>query len=269
MGLFSFKSNKIKKMKVQLIDSITEVDNLVCSANLYKISSYLRKIIDKLDNPTLLINTTQFERINQEISIIKSYAKKGYEELLTNKCKNIISEIERTSFDDNPNKFENENNDRIYRIIGEQTEIVNQINVLSSKMESVLGKDKNLWLLYNMQRNTLYNRMAIIAKNYSTVLNAQSNLILSNEVRRAKEEAEQILSQSYCIDPEEFDDSANYINQANDEIADTTNRISESFAKNFGANNDDYAYEKVLEQQTLNGLSSSSNSFEYEKSSKK
>ena len=88
MGLFSFKSNKIKKMKVQLIDSITEVDNLVCSANLYKISSYLRKIIDKLDNPALLINTTQFERINQEISIIKSYAKKGYEELLTNKCKN-------------------------------------------------------------------------------------------------------------------------------------------------------------------------------------
>jgi hypothetical protein len=111
--------------------------------------------------------------------------------------------------------------------------------------------------------------MAIIAKNYSTILNAQSNLILSNEVRRAKEEAEQILSQSYCIDPEEFDDSANYINQANDEIADTTNRISESFAKNFGTNNDDYAYEKALEQQTLNGLSSISNSFEYEKSSKK
>lgn len=253
MGLFNFKKRKEMQNKLKLINNVTEVEKIVTEAKLFTVSNSLNKIIDLLDNPDIKLDNVQFIRINSELETIKKYPTKGYEELLKNKCSSIAAIIKRDEISLEVNDASNANEERIYRILGEQIELTSQINALTGKMDNALGNDKSMWQLLNMKRNTLYNRLAIISKNYSTILTAQSNLLLANEVRRAKEEAEEILSQANLIDASEFEDNANFVTQANDEVFETSDKINDSFAKNFGSNNDDYSYEKALEQKTLTG----------------
>ena len=251
MGLFNFKNRKEMKNKLMLINNVTEVEKIVTEAKLFTVSNNLNKIIDLLDNPDIKLDNVQITRINSELETIKKYSTKGYEELLKNKCSSITEIIKRDKICLEVNDASNANEEKIYRFLGEQTELTSQINSLTGKMDNVLGKDKSMWQLLNMQRNTLYNRLAIISKNYSTILTAQSNLFLANDVRKAKKEAEEILSQASLIDASEFEDNASFVTQINDEVFETSNKINDSFAKNFGSNNDDYSYEKSLEKKAL------------------
>ena len=253
MGLFNFKNRKELKNRLKLINSVAEVEKIVAESRLFTISNSLNKIIDLLDNPDIKLDNIQITRINAELDTIKRFSTKGYEELLKNKCSSITAIIKRDKISLEVNNVSNANEERIYRILGEQTELTSQINALTGKMDDALGKDKSMWQLLNMKRNILYNKLAIISKNYSTILTAQTNLSLANEVRRAKEEAEEILSQASLIDASEFEDNASFVTQTNDEVFETFNKINDSFAKNFGSNNEDYSYEKALEKKTLNG----------------
>lgn len=247
MGLFNFKNKKEIKNKLKLINNIEKVEKIATEEKLFVVSKNLNKIIDLLDNFEIKLNNTQINKINFELETIKSYLLKGYEELLKNKCESIIAIIKK----DKINDLSKENEEKIYKILGEQTELTAQINILTEKMKDVLGKDKGMWQLFNMQRNTLYSRIAVIAKNYNTILTAQSNLLLTNEVKKAKDEAEVILSQASLIDVNEFENNANFITQTNDDVFDTSNKINESFVRNFSSNNDEYTYEKAFEQKIL------------------
>jgi len=251
MTLFNLRTKKENKIKLELIQQVHDVEQIVSNNRLFAISSILNKIVDMLDNQSLKLDSTQNNKIRNELDIIKKYSTKQYEELLKNKCDLIIAIIRNDKRNLEVNNISNDNQERIYRIIGEQSEITEQIDLLTNKMNDALGKDKCLWQLYNMQRNSLYNRMSVIAKNYSTILSAQSNFELANEVKKAKEEAEVILKQTSLLDTEEFIDDANYITQVNEGVYDSSAKLNEAFAMNFGSNNDN-SYENALEEKLLN-----------------
>ena len=98
-------------------------------------------------------------------------------------------------------------------------------------MDSALGKDKNMWLMLNMQKNSLSNKLSILSKNYSTLLTAQSNLQFVDEIQKAKKEAEMVVENQQSIDVADVEIDMNYITQANDETLDTYEKINDSFAK--------------------------------------
>lgn len=143
MGLFNFKKRKEMKNKLKLINNVTEVEKIVTEAKLFIVSNSLNKIIDLLDNPNIKLDNVQFIRINSELETIKKYPTKGYEELLKNKCSSIAAIIKRDKISLEVNDASNANEDRIYRILGEQIELTSQINALTGKMDNALGNDKS------------------------------------------------------------------------------------------------------------------------------
>lgn len=247
-----FKKIKNNRNKIALLNRIDKIEKIISSKNILKVSSLLYKIRDMIDDEKLILSEEQLKGIDSEFEYIEKYSSKMYEELLKNRCYAIIEIINKNRNNFFMNNITSENEEKIYRILYEQKELTDQINILTEQMDDALGKDKSLWLLLNMKRNMLYTKMTILSKNYNTMLAAQSNLIINEEIKKAKEEAEVISSQSCIIDKVEIDNNAHIVNNINNEIIDTSNNINETFVKNFQINNDDYLYEKALEEKINN-----------------
>ena len=255
MGIFNFKANKQKKLKCQLIERVQEVERVVVNARLFQISNNLNKIINMLDDPKLNIELEQVNRIMTELKMIEEYAKKGFEELLISKCKNIISIIERKTYEHGSSSNSNGNNDdKINILIGEQKEIIEEIKILDKQMAEVLGKDKQMWLLYNNQKKIKCDRLAIIAKTYDTYLKAHHNQIVAEEIKKAKAMADEILNSSVQVDAVEVEADAEYVSGVSETINETSEQIGDTFVKHFGGSNDD-DYERAMEENSLNEMS--------------
>lgn len=251
MKLFNFKKKKDLQKNIELIRKIEIIDSNICSNRLYTISILLKQIINQLDNKDLILTDFQFDTINNSLDTISNHASKGFEELLSSKCNLIISIIKNDLKENEINLTVNDNEEKIYKLIGEQTELTEQIEILTNKMNEALGKDKGKWLLYDMQKKMLYNKMAIIAKNYNTILSAQSNLVLIDDIKKAKTDAETILAKNEFVDPNELEDNISVINQTNIDIQESTNKINDIFVKNFGVHDFSDDYEKALNQKVL------------------
>lgn len=257
-NFFNKKKFGSKKDKLSLINAIEGIEKNTEKANLYKLNARLDEISNVLDNESLVLTKEQVSSINDCLNLIGKHSNKAYEDFLMNKCdqiKNIISGNEK---DLEKLKLNMKNEDQLLELLGDLTSIDGQIRSIDKEMNDVLGKNRKSWELLNTKKKILQNTYAIKNKNYQTLNNNMININLAADVRESKKEAESILSQSALVDVSEFTENVESITDVQNEVDDITNKMNDTFSKNFGAGTTDSDYDKALEEKLLNDTQNNS-----------
>lgn len=249
-GLFRRKRLN-KKRKIHLINKIEAVSKELYSGGLSKVSAQLDRIVTKLDREDLKLSKEQAESIDKCVDTIAAHASKPYESLLLNKCTHINAAIDSNEAASDIMKASGQNEDKLFELLGKISEIDASVKDIDVKMDAALGKNKNLWQMLNAQRSGLKNQALVITKSYNTLLALQNNAALAHYVKDACDLSEDIADQNAVVDIQDFTDNADYVSSVQNEVNETANRMNESFAKNFGTEDSDYAYEKALEEKYL------------------
>lgn len=245
------KNRKQIKEKLRLIEKISLIKNKINDRDLAHIKNQMDNLINLIDDKHLNLNDSTILEIDECLDLINCYLSKNYEVFLESKCQEIkilLSGINRQSFEKQSKLLE----DKVYIMLGQQNDITNQINEINIKLNDSLGKNKNLWIMLNAQKKMLLKKLEINTNNYTALLNVQNNLLLNSEIKSAKNQSDDILKQSLSIDTTDFKSNIDSIYETNTGVFDTTNKLNESFVNNFNSTNDDYEYEKALEEKMIN-----------------
>ena len=245
------KNRKQIKEKLRLIEKIALIKNKINDRDLVHIKNQMDNLINLIDDKHLNLNDSTILEIDECLDLINCYLSKNYEVFLESKCQEIkilLSGINRQSFEKQSKLLE----DKVYIMLGQQNDITNQINEINIKLNDSLGKNKNLWIMLNAQKKMLLKKLEINTNNYTALLNVQNNLLLNSEIKSAKNQSDDILKQSLSIDTTDFKSNIDSIYETNTGVFDATNKLNESFVNNFNSTNDDYEYEKALEEKMIN-----------------
>ena len=247
-----FKRNKFdaQQEKIKLINTIETIEGNTSKANLYKVNSKLDDISSRLDNQFFELTKEQVDLINECLNQIGKFPDKAYGNFLLNKCSHI-DRILSGEVITNDLKINMQNEDKLFEMLGQLTLIDRQTRVIEKEMDNALGKDKNMWNMLNAKKKILQNRFTVVNKNYQTLNNNIININLVADVRKGKEESEFILSQSELVDTREFTENAEYTTNVDNDVNETSNKMNEVFAMNFGGGTSDSDYEKALEQKLI------------------
>ncbi len=240
-----------KKEKLKLIARTEQVRKKLGEHKLYHPNARLDKIADRLDDPALPLTQAQARGIAQCLTSIERHAGEQYEQLLLHKCAQIEGCLESEELAEEIGKISAESEDRLFEMLGELCVLERQVQEIETRMDAALGADKNLWEMLNSRRTCLKNKMLVIQKNYRSLLAGRRNLILSEDVRLAKEEAERIALQSETVDVRDFTENVGFTSDVETEVTGKADALGEIFAKNFGAEGSDFAYERALEEKLL------------------
>lgn len=246
-----FRNRKQIKEKLRLIEKISLIKNKINDRDLAHIKNQMDNLINLIDDKHLNLNDSTILEIDECLDLINCYLSKNYEVFLESKCQEIkilLSGINRQSFEKQSKLLE----DKVYIMLGQQNDITNQINEINIKLNDSLGKNKNLWIMLNAQKKMLLKKLEINTNNYTALLNVQNNLLLNSEIKSAKNQSDDILKQSLSIDTTDFKSNIDSIYETNTGVFDATNKLNESFVNNFNSTNDDYEYEKALEEKMIN-----------------
>ena len=251
MFLFGRKRFDTKAEKLRLIRRTEQLQERTLSHGLHRVTVALDKVVNLLDDKYLGIRKEQAVLLDTFLSDIDSHLSKQYETLLLKKCDHITSILRGDSAIDEKIVTKIKNEDRLFEMLGELGLIDEELKDLDKRMEAALGTDKNLWNMLNAQRRTLASRMMVINKNYQTLLESQNAISVASEVKKAREEAEDILRQTGMQDILEFEENAEFTTMTADEIRESSERMQEVLAKTFGGTVDSYEYERALEAKLI------------------
>ena len=245
--MFRFFSKK--RINLRVIENIESLQEKVNKLKMFKVGSKLDGIIVKLDTNKVKLTKMQESLINKCLDTMEDNLSKTYEDLLINKCSQIdkIISCGETGISDNLSS----NEDVIYKIMGDLIEYRNQANDLTARMESAVGVNKNLWYKLNSDRKIVLSKIAVLEKNYNTLLKNQNNVALAEEVRKAKEISENIFQSTGMVDYEEFESNSEFIVDTENEVNANTERMDKVFEQTFSMQSDDYEYEKAMEEASL------------------
>ncbi|MBE5731832.1 MAG: hypothetical protein E7353_02250 [Clostridiales bacterium] len=238
-----------KKVNLRVIARIENLQEKVNKLKLFKVGSKLDGIIIKLDAKKVKLTKMQEDAINRCLCTMEDNLSKVYEDLLLSKCSHIDKIISNGEQDISESL--NLNEDEIYKIMGALTECRNQVDELTARMDSAVGVNKNLWSKLNSDRKIALSRIAVLEKNYNTLLKNQNNVALAEEVRKAREVSENIFQSTGMVDYEEFEANSEFIVDTENEVDANTARMDKVFEQSFSIQSDDYEYEKALEEASL------------------
>ena len=189
-------------------------------------------------------------KLNKEyLGVIEAHPFKIYEDLMLNKCMHIERVITDGVVNNNENIIANE--DVIYGLIGELNECDTRLKELSTRMDAALGVNKNLWCMLKSQREAVLGRVAVLNKNFQTILKNQNNVAMAEEVRKAKRVSEAIFQSTGMVDYEALEYDAEFMTNTENEVNENSDRVGQIFERNFSLQSDDFAYEKALEEALL------------------
>lgn len=243
-----FNSNKFKLSAIERIDSIGKKLN---AFGLAKITVRLDKVVNYLDDKSLFINEQQAELVNFFIDDIEKHISRQYESLLIKKCENVLKAIKGEISCDSQTIIKHKNETRLYEMLGELSQIEEQIKAYEQKMDEALGKDRNLWNMLKSQRQTLVNRAMVLNKNYQSLLESQNALSVAEEVKRGKADAEEMVRQRNMPYMVEFEENADFTALTSSDIHEDNERMQTSFEKAFGGIDDSFEYERALEKKLM------------------
>ena len=157
------------KAKLEMIQKIEQAQTKLSAECVTRVVMKLDEIVEMLDNKYVFVGENQADIINQSISSIERYAKKSYEELLLKKCETIKSAIKDELEYDMHTMTELQNEEKLYEMQSELSEIASKVTYVEKRMSESLGKDKNTWTMLNSERTRLKNRELVLKKNYQMV----------------------------------------------------------------------------------------------------
>ncbi len=256
MCLFNSKARKAKKAKLELIDRMSDMKKGLESNSLYRASDEMRKVIGYAGRKEASFTEEQISSASKILESMKPYSStKRCDEILKKKCE-TIDKILKTGPLTKEEEASEWNDTKMLASMAEQEILTKQIANLDSQMKANL-KNKSQWQFLYMQQRKASNRLAMLEKNFQSILQAESNLSLANEAKEASKDASVILDQSNLTDVSEFEDNVGDITQAADSVVETGNELNDIFAKNFDSSSIDGAYEKALEEAKLEEATSS------------
>ena len=260
--MFLFNRNKFdaKAEKLRLIHRIEQIQSRMAPHGLQKVTIALDKVINLLDDKYLSIRKEQIVLVDTFLSDMDARICKQYEALLLKKCGHITEVVRGDCALDEQTVTKIKNEDRLFEMLGELSLIDEQIKSVDKRMDAALGTDKNLWNMLNAQRHTLTSRMMVINKNYQMLLESQNAISVASEVKKAREEAEEIMRQTGMQDIVAFEDNAEFTTMASDDIHENTAKMQEVFSRAFCGVADSYEYERALEQKLLENKASGARS---------
>ena len=237
------------KAKLEMIQKIEQAQTKLSAECVTRVVMKLDEIVEMLDNKYVFVGENQADIINQSISSIERYAKKSYEELLLKKCETIKSAIKDELEYDMHTMTELQNEERLYEMQSELSEIASKVTYVEKRMSESLGKDKNTWTMLNSERTRLKNRELVLKKNYQMLLESQQTLAVAKDVKESKRVSEEIMRQNTLDSVVEFEDNVEYTTLASEETRENSEKVQSVFSKAFGSGlTDDYEYERAVEQ---------------------
>ena len=240
---------KKKNVNLQVIERVEKVQVKVNKLRLYKVGQKLDKIIGMLDVKGMILSQEQADLVMKYLGVIEAHPFKIYEDLMLNKCMHIERVITDGVVNNNENIIANE--DVIYGLIGELNECDTRLKELSTRMDAALGVNKNLWCMLKSQREAVLGRVAVLNKNFQTILKNQNNVAMAEEVRKAKRVSEAIFQSTGMVDYEALEYDAEFMTNTENEVNENSDRVGQIFERNFSLQSDDFAYEKALEEALL------------------
>lgn len=241
-NMFFRKINR--NSKLEFIKRIEKIQKKLMVNGMHKINVDLDKVIDLMDNKLLELSDKQCNIINKCLETIENHCYKMYETLLIEKCDNLLLCISgKLDFDDACSQYI-ENEDRIYELLGELSNLDDQIFRIERRMEEVLKTDKNLWMILNSKKKNLQNKYRIINSNYQSLLVVQGNLMMSNQLEKTNVDCNEVIEKNESLNIYEIRDNATFIDLALKQVEDTRNEIENCISPLNSSN--EYEYDLAL-----------------------
>ena len=302
MGLFKSKEKKeAEKNKARKIAAIKELEAIsddAYSKRVIDAKVQLELVKNKLDEPSLTLNSEQLDVIEECLKSIKTHMDKSYGSYIVSKCRKIddilkgkvvaITEEGKVMEDNEENiaEIEAKINDYYNQIavkIDEVTKYSSEIDNIKAAQNQCL-EDKTQWkkYYYNLKKVTsklqrangnlqnLERQIQIEAQSLDMFIKANQNIATAESIKRAAQLANKIEKQKNIVDTDVAEMYAKYSHEQYENIKDTSNKLDNLANMYFPGNGDEagdyeaeFAYQRACEAKAvdvMNGVNQSTGS---------